>query len=41
VKGRILDNEQSNTYVKRRENMPEVRSQIAIYGYLHNKLYKD
>lgn len=41
VKGRILDNEQSNTYVQRKENEPEVRSQIAIYGYLHNKRYKD
>jgi polyphosphate kinase len=41
VKGRILDNEQSNTYVERKENEPEVRSQVAIYGYLHNKRYKD
>lgn len=41
VKGRILDNEQSNTYVTRKENEPEVRSQIAIYGYLQDKRYKD
>jgi polyphosphate kinase len=40
VKGRILDNEQSNTYVKRAENKPEVRSQEAIYKYLKNKSYK-
>ncbi len=41
VKGRILDNEQSNIYVERKENEPEVRSQVAIYGYLHNKRYND
>ena len=41
VKGRILDNEQSNTYVERKENEPEIRSQVAIYGYLHDKRYKD
>ena len=40
VKGRILDNEQSNTYVQRDENKPEVRSQEAIYKYLRNKSYK-
>jgi len=40
VKGRILDNEQSNNYVQRQENMPEVRSQEAIYKYLSNKQYK-
>jgi polyphosphate kinase 1 len=39
VKGRILDNEQHNSYVQRKENAPEIRSQIAIYGYLHNKQY--
>jgi polyphosphate kinase len=39
VKGRILDNEQSNTYVEREKNQPEVRSQIAIYGYLQRKRY--
>lgn len=41
VKGRVLDNEQSNDYVKRKENAPEIRSQLAIYGYLHNKQYLD
>ena len=41
VKGRILDNEQSNDYVQRDENMPEVRSQEAIYKYLRNKSYKN
>lgn len=40
VKGRILDNEQHNAYIIRKENTPEVRSQVAIYGYLHNKEYK-
>ncbi len=40
VKGRILDNEQSNTYVPRPENAQEVRSQEAIYKYLRNKSYK-
>ncbi len=40
VKGRILDNEQSNTYVQPEENTPEVRSQVAIYGYLQHKHYK-
>lgn len=41
VKGRILDNEQKNEYVQLQENTPEVRSQIAIYGYLHNKQFLD
>lgn len=40
VKGRILDNEQSNEYVLRQKSKPEVRSQVAIYGYLHKKHYK-
>jgi polyphosphate kinase len=40
VKGRILDNEQSNRYVHREEHTPKVRSQEAIYKYLHNKTYK-
>ena len=40
VKGRILDNEQSNNYVERKEHTPEVRSQEAIYKYLHSKSYK-
>jgi polyphosphate kinase len=39
VKGRILDNEQINAYVVAKENEPEVRSQVAIYGYLQNKRY--
>jgi len=41
VKGRILDNEQSNTYVQRKEGMQEVRSQVAIYNYLRDKKYED
>lgn len=41
VKGRILDNEQNNEYVKKKEDEPEVRSQVAIYRYLQNKHYKD
>ena len=40
VKGRILDNEQSNNYVQRKPDEPEVRSQVAIYEYLRNKTYK-
>ena len=40
VKGRILDNEQSNNYVQRQDHKPEVRSQEAIYKYLHHKNYK-
>jgi polyphosphate kinase len=39
VKGRILDNEQSNNYVQRQNKQPEVRSQEAIYKYLQNKIY--
>ncbi len=39
VKGRILDNEQSNIYVVKEENKPEVRSQEAIYKYLKTKSY--
>jgi len=41
VKGRILDNEQSNIYVKRTANKPQIRSQVAIYKYLHDKKYKN
>ena len=41
VKGRVLDNDQKNEYVERQENIPEVRAQIAIYGYLHNKQFTD
>jgi polyphosphate kinase len=40
VKGRILDNEQSNQYVERTADAPVVRSQEAIYEYLRNKSYK-
>ncbi|MBL7719769.1 MAG: polyphosphate kinase 1 [Flavipsychrobacter sp.] len=39
VKGRILDNEQSNEYVQRQPGEAQVRSQLAIYKYLHNKNY--
>jgi polyphosphate kinase len=39
VKARILDNEQSNVYVARREDESEVRSQVAIYEYLQAKKY--
>ncbi len=39
VKGRILDNEQSNTYVPKEEGEKEVRSQLAIYNYLRHKHY--
>ena len=41
VKGRILDNEQSNYYVERQGKAPVVRSQVAIYKYLRNKKYTD
>ncbi len=37
VKGRILDNHQKNGYVERKEDEPEVRSQIEIYDYLLKK----
>ena len=40
VKGRILDNEQSNHYVLREKNQTPVRSQEAIYNYLRNKKYE-
>ncbi len=40
VKARILDNEQSNTYVERHEHEPEVRSQEATYEYLQAKTYE-
>lgn len=39
VKARILDNEQSNSYVERHDHEPEVRSQVAIYEYLQAKTY--
>ena len=41
VKGRILDNEQSNRYVIKETKAPVVRAQEAIYKYLRNKKYKD
>ncbi|MGN6476444.1 MAG: hypothetical protein ACTHKV_04410 [Flavipsychrobacter sp.] len=41
VKARVLDNEQSNNYVTPKKNDPEIRSQVAIYGYLQGKHYKD
>lgn len=41
VKGRKLDNEQSNEYVTREGKEPIVRSQVAIYKYLRNKKYTD
>ncbi len=37
VKGRILDNQQKNEYVKRKEGEPEIRSQIEIHDYLLKK----
>ena len=39
VKGRILDNDQTNKYVVSDENTPEMRSQIEIYHYLSGKKY--
>ncbi len=41
VKARILDNEQKNEYVVRTKGQPVVRSQMAIYDYLHKKKYND
>lgn len=40
VKGRILDNDQSNEYVPRDKHEPAIRAQEAIYKYLHDKSYK-
>lgn len=40
VKGRILDNEQSNNYVQPEKNDVLVRSQEAIYRYLQGKSYQ-
>jgi len=39
VKGRVLDNKQSNRYVERAPGAEEVRSQVAIYEYLRAKTY--
>lgn len=41
VKGRILDNEQTNRYVRHKEGEAEIRSQVATYQYLRNKRYKN
>lgn len=40
VKGRVLDNEQSNRYVTREAGDPVVRAQVAIYEYLKNQRYE-
>jgi polyphosphate kinase len=40
VKGRILDADQSNTYIEAPPKAPSVRSQVSIYHYLKNKVYK-
>ncbi|MFT4062452.1 MAG: polyphosphate kinase 1 [Edaphocola sp.] len=37
VKGRILDNQQKNEYIKAATGKPEVRSQVEIYDYLLKK----
>lgn len=37
VKGRILDNDQKNNYVKVKEGEREIRSQIETYDYLFKK----
>ncbi len=39
VKARILDNEQKNEYAARKKGEPVVRSQMAIYEFLHKKKY--
>lgn len=38
VKARVLDAEDSNKKVLRKEGQPEIRSQYAIYDYLKDKL---
>ncbi len=40
VKGRILDNEQKNHYVRPAEGEPPVRSQENIYKYLQRKIVR-
>ena len=40
VKGRILDDEQKNNYISRKEGEIEIRSQIMTYQYLKEKSYK-
>jgi polyphosphate kinase len=37
VKGRVLDNQQKNDYVKVKDGEPEIRSQIETYDYLLKK----
>ena len=39
VKGRFLDNEQTNQYVIAEEGSAVIRSQVEIYKYLRNKKY--
>ena len=39
VKGRLLDNEQTNRYITRTEKEPQIRSQEKIYKYLQSKTY--
>ena len=39
VKGRILDNEQVNTYVLPAQKAKKLRSQTETYTYLSNKKY--
>ncbi|WP_343486252.1 polyphosphate kinase 1 [Allomuricauda sp. d1] len=41
VKARVIDAEDSNTLVEKRNNEPEIRSQYAIYEYLKAKLDED
>ena len=37
VKARIIDKELSNTFVKKKENKPSIRSQFAIYYFLQQE----
>ena len=39
VKGRLLDNAQSNRYITRTEKEPQIRSQEKVYKYLQSKTY--
>lgn len=41
VKARIIDAQDSNAMVARKEGMPEIRSQYAIYDYLKQKIDED
>jgi polyphosphate kinase len=38
VKARILNNEQDNLYVARKEGEAPIRSQVEIYNYLINAI---